>query len=212
MQEREEELEQLRAELREGKRERERLKSQLQESKRTQEQLGLELKEAEQIHQLLRPSHQEDEQKREQLKSENERLRAERDALEQEVTAYDRRRILKQELNAAHRDGLYLRGRTSSHRRRAGRGRVPTDEAAAKWAIRTSELIKEALGEGEARGFLGVSGQSLGDPSVSEEQKLLNERLYRLSELIRRVDSLQHPVELRPDFVKSSAAPDSAGD
>ena len=140
-----------------------------------------------------------DEQEYERLRSENERLRAESDALQAKVAAQDSRVALRQMLSAAYRDGLHLRGKTPGRRRRASRGRVPDDEVAAKWAIRTNELIKEALGEGEARRFLGANGRKSGDLSATEEQKRHNDRLNRLSELIQRVNSLQ-PLELQPGF------------
>ena len=211
MQERDGERERLGSELRDGKRERERLRSQLQESKREREQLRSELQEAERVLAWLRSSPQEDGRERERLKSENERLRAERDALKEKIKAQDRRVTLKQALSAAYRDGLYLRGRTPTHRRRGNRGRTHNDGGAAKWAIRTGELIKEALGEGEARRFLGVDAHSSDDSSVTEEQKRLNGRLNRLSELIQRVDSL-HPLEIRPDFVGNGSAYDAKGE
>jgi hypothetical protein len=134
------------------------------------------------------------------LNSEIEELRAERRVLKEKVRAYESRVTLKQALNAAYVDGLHLRGRTSNHRRRTGRGRRPNDGAAAKeWAIRTSELIKGALGEGEARRFLGVDGLGAGGSSLPEERKQLDDHLKRLFELIERVDSLE-PLELRADF------------
>jgi myosin heavy subunit len=205
MHQRDEELERLGSKLRDGKRERERLKSQLQEIKRERERLSSELREAERVLQWLRSSPQEDEQERQWLKSENERLRAERDALEEKMKTQDKRITLKQALNAAYRDGLYLSGKTPTHRRRGNSDRRRNDEGAARWAIRTGELIKEALGEDEARRFLGVDAQSSEDPNTTEEQKRLNGRLNRLSELIQRVDSL-HPLELRPNFVENGSA------
>ncbi len=191
----EREREGLRSELREGKRERQRLRSELQKSEREQEQLRSELQKGEQ--ERPRSDPREDEQER--LRSENERLRAERDALEAKVTAHEDRVALRQALGTAYRDGLHLRGRTPGRRRKTGRGRTFDDEAAAKWAIRTSELIKETLGEGEARRSLGADGRRAGDLSATEEQKRLNDRLNRLSELIQRVNSLQ-PLELQPGF------------
>ena len=200
LQEAERELERLKPELREGKRERERLKSELRESKRQCERLKSERQEGEQVLEWLRSDPQEDER----LKAENEQLRAERDALKEKIKTQDRRITLKQALSSAYREGLHLRRRTPSHRRRNGGERAPSDEAAAKWAIRTNELIKEALGEGEARLFLGADGRRVGDSSATEEQKRLNDRLNRLSELIQRVDSLQ-PIELQPDFISNGS-------
>ena len=197
----ERERERLRSETQKGKRERERLRSALRESERKLERLRSETQRGAQELERLRWEPQEDERERERLRSENEQLRAQRDALKEKVTIHDSRVALKQELNAAYRDGLHLRGGggTHSRRRRTNRGRTPDDEAATKWAIRTNELIKEALGEGEARRFLGTDARGSGDPSATEEQKQLNGRLNRLSELIQRVDSLQ-PLELRPGF------------
>ena len=195
--EREREL--LKSELREGKRERQRLRSELRASQHEQERLRSELQKGEHEQERVRLDPQVDEREYERLRSENERLKAERDALQAKVTAQDSRVALRQMLSAAYRDGLHLRGKTPGRRRRAGRGRAPDDEAAAKWAIRTNELIKEALGEGEARRFLGANGRKSGGLSATEEQKRHNDRLNRLSELIQRVNSLQ-PLELQPGF------------
>lgn len=197
----ERERERLKSETQKGKRERERLRAALREDEREIERLRLELQKGAQELERLRSEPQEDERERKRLESENEQLRAERDALKEKVTIHDSRIALKQALNSAYRDGLHLRGSggTHSRRRSISRERVPNDEAAAKWAIRANELIKEALGEGEARRFLGTDSRRLEDPSTTEEQKQLNGRLNRLSELIQRVDSLQ-PLELRPGF------------
>jgi chromosome segregation ATPase len=199
----EREREQLRAELREGERERERLRAELRTSERERERLESELRasvrELERLKASLQENLQEHERERESLKSEIEQLRAERYTLEEKLTTYDSRVALKQALNAAYWDGLHLRRRTPSHRRGTGRGRGPNDEAAAKWAIRTSELIKEALGEGEARRFLGVYSSGSGEPSATERQEQLDERLKWLAELIQRVDSFE-PLELQAGF------------
>jgi chromosome segregation ATPase len=196
----EQEPERLRSALQEGRRERERLRSKLRESERERERLRSELREREQELERLKPGLQESGQELERLKSKNERLRAERDALREKMATYDNRMMLKQALNAAYRDGLHLREiSTTGRRRRTSRGRTPNDAAAAKWAIRTSELIKEALGEGEARRFLGVDGRRSGSPNATEEQSQVDGRLHRLSELIQQVDSLQ-PIELQPGF------------
>lgn len=205
LRERERELERLKAELREGERDRERLKVELREGEREREQLKAELQEGagelERLRLDLQECLQEHERERERLNSEIEQLAAERHALKEKVTTYESRVTLKQALNAAYVDGFHLRGRTSSHRRRTGRGRKPNDEAAAKWAIRTSELIKEALGEGEARHFLGAGELRSGDSSLAQEQKQLDAHLKQLAALIERVDSLQ-PLELRAGFKK----------
>jgi len=193
------EQERLRSELREGKRERQRLRWELQKGEGEQERLRSELREAERERERLRLDPQDDERERERLKSENEWLRAERDELKAKVTVHESRVALRQALGTAYRDGLHLRGRTPGRRRKTSRGTTHDDEAAAKWAIRTNELIKEALGEGEARRFLGADGRRAGDLSATEEQKRLNDRLNRLSELIQRVNSLQ-PLELQPSF------------
>jgi chromosome segregation ATPase len=199
----ERELERLKAELREGERERERLKVELREGEREQERLRAEQLEGagelERLREDLRKCLQEHERERERLNSEIEQLGAERYALKEKVTTYESRVTLKQALNAAYVDGFHLRGRTSSHRRRTSRGRKPNDEAAAKWAIRTSELIKEALGEGEARHFLGASQFRPGDSSLAKEHMQLDAHLKQLAALIERVDSLQ-PLELRAGF------------
>jgi DNA repair exonuclease SbcCD ATPase subunit len=193
------ELERLRSTLQEGRRERERLRSKLREGEREHERLKSELREGRQERERLESALQEGEPERERLKSENERLRAERDTLKEKVTTYDNRMVLKQALDAAYRDSLHLREISTSRRRKTSRGRTPNDEAAAKWAIRTSELIKEGLGEGEARRFLGVDVHRSEASSATEEQKRLDGRLHRLAELIQRVDSLQ-PLELQPGF------------
>jgi hypothetical protein len=170
-------------------REYERLKSDLQESEREQERLQVALQEGERERERLKSDLQQSKQERKRLQAENKRLKAERDELKRKTTVYDNRVILKQALNAAYWEGLHLRGRKPSE-----------DEAAAKkWAIRTNELIKGALGESEARRFLATNGYRSGDSSATEEQKQLDRRLNRLSELIQRVDSLQ-PLDLRPDF------------
>lgn len=175
--------------LREGEREVERLKAELREGERERERLRAGLQECLQEH----------ERERERLNSEIEQLGAERYTLKEKVTTYESRVTLKRALNAAYVYGFHLRGTTSSHRSRNGRGGKPNDEVAATWAIRTSELIKEALGEGEARQFLGASQFNPGDSSLAKEQKQLDTHLKQLSELIERVDSLQ-PLELRADF------------
>ncbi len=175
----------LRAELRRGEHEREQLKANLREGKRELEWLRTNLQEGLQVH----------EQERERLKSEIEQLRVQRQELEQKLTIYNSRVTLKQALDAAYWDGLHLRRRTRSHRRRTGHGRGRNDEAAAKWAMRTSELIKDALDEGQARRFLGVNGGRSDDLSATERQEKLDERLRWLAELIQRVDSFE-PLEL----------------
>ena len=204
LREAEQELARLKTELRGGERERERLKAKLLASERERELLRAEPldsgRELERLRSDLRECLKRYERERERLNSEIEELRAERRVLKEKVRAYESRVTLKQALNAAYVDGLHLRGRTSNHRRRTGRGRRPNDGAAAKeWAIRTSELIKGALGEGESRRFLGVNGLGSGGSSLPEERKQLDDHLKRLFELIERVDSLE-PLELRGDF------------
>ena len=195
--------EQLKAQLREGAQERERLRVELRTSEREREQLKAQLREGAQEREWLRANLQVDLQEhgreREWLKSEIEQLRAERHALEEKLTTYDNRVALKQALDAVYWDGLHMRRRTPSHRRGTSRGRRPNDEAAAKWAIRTSELIKEALGEEQARRFLGVNDRRLGDSSATERQEELEQRLKWLAGLIQRVDSFE-PLELKAGF------------
>ena len=199
----ERERERLKAELREGEQERERLRAELRAGEREREQLKAKLREGkrelEWLRTNLQDSLQEHEQERERLKSEIEQLRSERHTLEEKLTTYDSRVALKQVLDAAYWDGLHLRRRTRSHRGRPGRGRGRNDEAAAKWAIRTSELIREALGEGQARRFLGVNGRRSDDLGATERQEELDERLRWLAELIQRVDSFE-PIELANGF------------
>lgn len=207
LQEGEQEREQLKAKLREAEQERERSKAQLRAGDQEREQLKAKLREAEQAFELLRTNLQEDlqenlqeqEREREWLKSEIERLRSERQTLEGKLTTYDRRVALKQALDTAYWDGLHLRRRTPSHRRGIGRRRRSNDEAAAKWAIRTNELITEALGEGQARRFLGVNSHRSGESSATERQEELDQRLKWLAELIQRVDSFE-PLELEAGF------------
>jgi hypothetical protein len=211
LREAEQELKRLKAELLEDERERELLKAKLLKGERERELLRAELLEDEQQREGLRSRLQEcleeHERERQRLESEIEELGAERDALKEKVTSYESRLTLKRALNSAYVEGLHLRARTSNHRRRrTSRTRRPKDEAAAKkWAIRTSELIKEALGEGEARHFLGVEGFGSDDSSLAREQKQLDEHLKRLSELIERVDSLE-PLELRASFKEQELA------
>ena len=181
------------------------MKSALQEGNRKHQRLRSQLRKSERELERLKSALQEGERERERLDSENEQLRAEKAALEEKVSVYDRRVTLKQALDAAYRDGLQLRGGTTTRKtanggRRTSRRRTFDDEAATKWAIHTNELIKEALGESASRRFLGADGQKLsGDPSTTEEQKQIDGRLYRLSELIQQVDSLQ-PLELQEGF------------
>lgn len=189
-------------------RERKRMKLALHEGNRKHQRLRSQLSESERELEQLKSALEEGKRERERLESENEQLRAEKGALEETVSIYDRRVALKQALDAAYRDGLHLRGGTtnSSRRsttnggRRTSHRRTFDDEAATKWAIHTSELIKEALGESASRRFLGADGQKFsGDPHTPEEQKQVDGRLYRLSELVQQVDSLQ-PIELRDSF------------
>ncbi len=193
-------------------RERKQLKSALQEGNRKHQQLRSQLRVSERELERLKAALQEGEREREQLESENERLRAENAALGEKVSVYDKRVTLKQALDATYRDGLQLRGGTTTRRtvnggRRTSRRRTFDDEAATKWAIRTSELIKEALGESASRRFLGADSQKLsGDPSTTEEQKRIDGRLFRLSELIQQVDSLQ-PLELQDGFKDQDRIP-----
>ena len=197
------ERQRLNSALQEDKRGRKRLKLALREGEREVERLKAELLEGagelERLRAGLQECLQEHERERERLNSEIEQLGAERYTLKEKVTTYESRVTLKQALNAAYVDGFHLRGRASSHRRRNGRGGKPNDKVAATWAIRTSELIKEALGEGEARQFLSASQFNPGDSSLAKEQKQLDAHLKQLSELIERVDFLQ-PLELRADF------------
>ena len=208
LQEGEQEREQLKAKLREAEQERERSKAQLRAGEQEREQLKAKLREGERVFELLTTNLQEDlkenlqdqERERQWLKSEIEQLRAERQALEEKLTTYDRRVALKQALDAAYWDGLHLRRRAPSHRRGIDRRRRFDDEAATKWAIRTSELITEALGEGQARRFLGVNGRrSDEESSATESQEELDQRLKWLAELIQRVDSFE-PLELETSF------------
>ena len=198
-------------------RERKQLKAALQEGNRKHQRLRSQLRDSERELERLKAALQEGERERERLESENERLRAEKVALGEMANLYDRRVTLKQALDATYRDGLQLRGGTTSRRttnggRRSGRRRTFDDEAATRWAIHASELIKEALGESGSRRFLGADGEKLsGDPHTTEEQKRIDGRLYRLSELIQQVDSLQ-PLELQAGFKDQDRVPSRLGE
>jgi chromosome segregation ATPase len=197
------EREQLKEELQEGQRKRDRLRVELRVGERERERLELELREGkrdlERQRANLQAELQKHDQERKRLRSEIEQLRTERRTFEEKLTTYDSRIALKRKLNAAYWEGLQLRRRTLSHRRATSRRRRPSDEAATKWAIRTSELIKEALGEGQARRFLGANGGRSSDSSATERQEQLDERLKWLAELIQRVDSFE-PLELEAGF------------
>jgi hypothetical protein len=66
------------------------------------------------------------------------------------------------------------------------------------WEKRTSELIAEALGQGEVNTFL-LYDENVEDPSATPLQLRVANRLQRLHQLIDRVDSLE-PLELQSSF------------
>ncbi len=67
-----------------------------------------------------------------------------------------------------------------------------------KWERRTSELIAEALGQGEATSFL-INDENVEDRRATQLQLRVANRVHRLGELMDRVDSTE-PLELKSGF------------
>lgn len=113
-------------------------------------------------------------------------LRRQRDALKEKEAYWENRRLLKQALGIAYQDGLFWRETTN-------------EEPAWKWGIRTRHLIETALGQEETALFLEETGRWVAEPDADKHRKWVDERLNRLIELTRLVDSLR-PLKLQPGF------------
>jgi hypothetical protein len=108
-------------------------------------------------------------------------VESERIRLQAGATTDEKRLALKDALGAFNAEGREFTASVSQ-------------QQVEDWATRTQELIKTALGEGEAELFLSDSGYVFyGGGRV---ENWARGRLNRLAELIGRVDS----VRIRPDF------------
>ena len=97
------------------------------------------------------------------------------------------RRVLKDLLGAADREGhaLFASG--------------PSVEEAEDWVTRLHNLVKDALGEGEAQRLLSDAGYVFYSSQHDTRQKhWIEGRLRRLAELIPRVDSLSVLSKFKP--------------
>ena len=126
------------------------------------------------------------------VERERDRLRNEKQTLEEQAASEEQRAALKEVLAEAMREGEKLLKSS------------PTTEEAEKWVTKIRNLLLLAfLDTSEAELFVSDEGLPplvYGDPVIrfaqSPEQKWIRQRLARLTDLIRRADSLR----IRPGF------------
>ncbi len=103
------------------------------------------------------------------------------------LSHWENRVLLKRALTEAYKHGLFWRGHKI------------TDKNVKNWAERTRALIEAALGEDEAHRFLAINEDTFGESEDAVHDLWMDQRLDRLGQLIRLVDSLK-PLKLQPDF------------